>query len=763
MIDNTSGSDFERVINRSFDLAVSFNHEYVTTEHMLMALLEQPEVLAVLHRTNVNINQLTKDVQQFLADSSKHSMVFEPRFQPKYTTGLLTLIKQAKTQSMFLGRSTIESLDLLVAMFNSDQSWAYYFLNSNTLSKIVLLQAINSKSVNSENHINPEDAISLLSQFATNLNAKARRNSIDPLIGRESDVAQIVETLARKRKNNVLLVGHPGTGKTQIVEGLAVLIEHKKVPDVLACKEIWSLDVSSVVAGTKFRGDFEERMKNLVSALRSLPNVILFVDEIHMIMGAGSGGAQSNIDVANILKPALGRGEIRTIGATTHEEFRKYFEKDRALLRRFTKQMVEEPTPDDAKKILAALIPSFESYHNLSYEPMCVETAVDLSVVHIHNKHLPDKAIDLIDAAGAASRVNGLTQVTKDSVVNQLSKLTGIAVQNLCMSTDTPQHTEIESQLRSTIFGQDSAVTQVANTMLITLSGLRENQKTMGSFLFSGPSGVGKTELAFQLSQCLKCSFVRLDMSEFQEKHSVSRLIGSPPGYVGFGDGSTGSGALINELEQNPNCVLLIDEAEKAHPDVLNIFLQAMDRGVITSASQKTVSLSRVLLIFTSNLGSDCLSRSPIGFGDRSQLQDPTGAIRQFFAPEFRNRLDASIVFDPLTPQACESVVSKFLTNLSKLCAAKLVNLVVDPSARSWLAVHGFDREMGARPLSRCIDTHIKIPLSREMLFGRLTQGGCALVSVDKATNQLKLDCISNVKVDCNPAQVSTIEETNNQ
>jgi ATP-dependent Clp protease ATP-binding subunit ClpA len=482
-------------------------------------------------------------------------------------------------------------------------------------------------------------------------------------------------------------------------------------------------------------------MKNLVAAVKSLPNVILFVDEIHMIMGAGSGGGQSSMDVANILKPALGRGEIRTIGSTTHEEFRKHFEKDRALLRRFQKQDVEEPTAVDAKRILEGLIPSFERYHGVSYHADIASQAVDLSVKFVHGRYLPDKAIDLIDSAGASVKVLGVSSTVDIADLHQqLSKMAKISVDAI-EQKQTDINRDLEENISSRLFGQKRAVTQVVETVWMSLSGLRENNRTMGSFLFSGPSGTGKTELAKLLAENLHYQFVRFDMSEFQEKHSLARLIGSPPGYVGYSDGATGSGALINALEQNPQCVLLMDEVEKAHPEVVNIFLQGMDRGAITSANQKTVSLQNVILIFTSNLGASDMERAPVGFGREDRKGEDQAAIRQFFAPEFRNRLDAMVAFNKLDAVVCDQIVDKFLDQLKNLCAAKNVKITVNPAAKQWLVARGFDSSLGARPLNRCIDNNIKKPLAKELLFGKLVNGGSVLVTVD-ANNEIKLDCL---------------------
>jgi ATP-dependent Clp protease ATP-binding subunit ClpA len=737
-------SDFEKILNRSFDLAVEYQHEYVTLEHLLQACLEMNNLQELLSQMGKKLSPIKQDLLKFLKDTTKHSVVADIRFQPKYTATLLTLIKQAKAQSMFMGKQSIDAIDIVMAMFNVSQSWAVYYLNSHGITKSSMSDTLTRKGSQDDSTMSEDDAKLLLSQFAVNLNQKALQNKIDPLIGRETDVEQITHTLSRKNKNNVLLVGHPGTGKTQIVEGLAKRIVENQVPSALQQQEIWSLDVSAVVAGTKFRGDFEERMKNLITALKKLPNVILFIDEIHMILGAGAGGGQSSMDVANILKPALGRGEIKTIGSTTHEEYRKHFEKDRALLRRFLKQDVEEPTPEDTKKIITGLLSSFEKFHGITYDVGCVDSSVDLSVKYIFSKFLPDKAIDLIDAAGAAVKVSQGKVVSVQDIQQQLSSMAKISLDTV-EQKETDITKDLETNIQAKLFGQDSAITQVSESVWMTLSGLRESNKTMGSFLFTGPSGTGKTELAKLLAQNLNYAFVRFDMSEFQEKHALSRLIGSPPGYVGYADGNAGSGALINALEQSPQCVLLIDEVEKANPEVLNIFLQAMDNGQITSANQKTVTLKNVILIYTSNLGAAGMERAPLGFGREDRKGEDEIAIKQFFAPEFRNRLDAVIHFDKLQKITMHKILDKFLDQLNVLCKQKHVTVVVDPDAKEWLIDHGFDPQMGARPLGRCIDANIKKPMSKEILFGKLVHGGTVLVSVDEHSKSIKLDFLSKV------------------
>ena len=742
---HTHSSDFETVINRSFVLAVQLQHEYVTQEHVLYACLENVVFDQLLQRMQVPVDVLKQKVWQFLNDATKHSMVSDVSFQPKYTHVVLTVVKQAKAQSLFMGRIQILVQDLVLAMFNTRDSWAVYLLQSEGVTKASLQEQIVKHTHDSDHVLDEEQARLTLSSYAHDLNKKARNNKTDPLIGRQSDVDQIVHVLSRKNKHNVLLVGAPGVGKTQIVEGLAKLIVEKKTPEQLWDKEIWSLDVSALVAGTKFRGDFEERMKQVIQALQSLPDVVVFIDEIHMILGAGSGGGQSAMDVANILKPALSRGEIKCIGATTSEEFRKYFEKDRALLRRFHKQDVQEPSVSDTKLIVKGVLSGFSKFHSVKYAPECVDVAVDLAVKHIHNKHLPDKALDVIDHAGTIVKLAGLDQVTVNHVQQSVSDLAQISLDVIQQQHTTRTH-ELHERIKQKLFGQDHAVHQITDQVYMSLSGLRENTKCMGSFLLVGPSGVGKTEMAKLLAQELNYAFVRFDMSEFQEKHSVSRLIGSPPGYVGYADGAAGSGALITALESNPQCVLLIDEVEKAHPDVSQIFLQAMDAGQITSANQKTVHMNNCVLIFTSNLGAQDLDRNPLGFGMHDQSSADSDAhapaVKQFFAPEFRNRLDAVINFHKLSKSHMQHILHKFLEELNTQCALKHVTVTVDPQAQAWLIEHGFDPVMGARPLGRCVAEHIKKPMSKQILFGKLQHGGRVLVSVGD-DHKIKLDFMS--------------------
>lgn len=742
-------ASFEQAIQRAYQLAGGLHHELVTLEHLLAGLLENPTIQRVINKTGGDLDSLIKATSAWLNEDSNHVVVKGDSFQPRHTSLMVNVIKKAKTQSMFSGRKEAGPIDIYLALYGIPDSPASWFLEKYAAPKDKVSAYINSSGAADESSsgMTAEGALEILEQYCVNLNEKAAKGRIDPLIGREREVEQITQIMARRNKHNVILTGDPGVGKTVIVEGLARRIVEKDVPEMLLGHTIWSLDVASLVAGTKFRGDFEERMKQIIQAFSALPESIMFIDEIHMIMGAGSGGGSAgSLDAANMLKPALSRGEIRCIGSTTQEEYRKHFEKDRALVRRFQRLDVFEPSPDDAKRILRGIAKHYEDYHSLSFDPSALDAAVDLTVSHIFDKFLPDKAIDIIDSAAAWQRIrpselrtNTITRAEIEAEVSRVAKVPVTTVK----SNESEKLERLESDLKKAVFGQDDAVENVVNAIYMSRSGLRESDKTVGSFLFSGPSGVGKTEVAKQLAKSLGVHFVRFDMSEYQERHSVSKFIGSPPGYVGYGDGSAGSGLLINELETNPHCVLLFDEIEKAHPDVYNIFLQLMDRGSVGSSNGKTASARNAIVIYTSNLGAAEMEKEQIGFGRADTERDEdTQAINRFFTPEFRNRLDAVVKFNRLSKANMESIVDKFITQLNELGSRKKVRVVCDTAARAWLIDKGFDKNMGARPLARVIADNIKKPLSREILFGRLRNGGAAMVKI--TDGRLDFEFMSN-------------------
>lgn len=726
---------FESVIARAYQLAQQHRHELVTLEHLLAALLEERDIQLIITRNNGDLESLIKENAAWLDDTDNHVVVKQVQYNPRHTNLLSNVVKKSKTHSMFTDRQELGPIDLFLACYDIQDSPASYFIDKYAPSKDKVIEYISNYNSADAEVMDYKEAISILRQYCVNLNDRARNGNIDPLIGREKEVETITQILARRNKHNVLLIGDPGVGKTAVVEGLALRISNGDVPETLIDKTIWSLDIASLVAGTKYRGDFEERMKLILKALQSDPDSIAFIDEIHMIMGAGNGGGSNgSLDAANMLKPALSRGLIRCIGSTTQEEYRKHFEKDRALVRRFQKLDIFEPSVEDSKRILRGIAKSYEQYHGVTYQLSALDAAVDLTSKHIHDKFLPDKAIDIIDSAAAWQKIKPaeqrVTTITKKEIEAEVGRVAKIPVANV-KTSEVEKLANLEEDLKTVVFGQDEAIESLVNSVYMSRSGLRENDKTMGAFLFTGPSGVGKTESAKQLATSLGIDFVRFDMSEYQEGHSVSKFIGSPPGYVGYGDGSAGSGLLINQLETTPHCVLLFDEIEKAHPDVYNIFLQMMDRGMVTSSQGKSASARNAIVIYTSNLGAADMEKELIGFHDRSESRDEDiKAVKTNFTPEFRNRLDGIIRFKKLAKDNINRIVDKFLGQLNELSSKKRVSIVLDSAAKEWLIEKGFDKNMGARPLARTIAENIKKPLAKEMLFGKLKNGGAVMVKL---------------------------------
>lgn len=724
---------FEQTIQRSYQLASARQHELVTLEHLLAALLEDVDLVKLIKKAKGDPEAIKVAVLEYLDESSNH-VVVQGQYQPRHTQLLMNVVKKAKTQSMFSGRNEVGPVDLLLAIYGIQDSPAAYFLDQHGPSKEAITELVNKSQVQDLETIDPAEALQILETYCINLNHKADNGKIDPLIGREKEVESITQVLARRNKHNVIMVGDPGVGKTQIVEGLAKRIIDKDVPETLQDKTIWTVDIATLVAGTKFRGDFEERMKQIIRAFSSLDDAVMFIDEIHMIMGAGNaGGGNGTLDAANMLKPALSRGDIQCIGSTTMEEYRKHFEKDRALARRFQKLDIHEPSIADSKRILRGIKKYYEDYHDVRYDLAALDAAVDLTAQHMHGKYLPDKAIDIIDSAAAWQRIRPAserkTTITKKEIEQEVSRVAKIPEKNV-KSSENDKLSQLEKELDSVVYGQTEATKNLAEMVWLTRSGLREEEKTAGAFLFSGPTGVGKTEVAKQLARSLSIPLERFDMSEFMEKHAVSRMIGAPPGYVGYSDGQAGSGMLINTLEKNPHCVLLFDEVEKAHPDVFNILLQVMDNGMISSSNGKTVSARHAILIFTSNLGAQDMERNSIGFGSLERTDDDMDAINMFFRPEFRNRLDAIIRFNKLSKEHMMKIIDKFIAQMNDLSGRKRVNIVLDTETKEWLVKRGFDSKMGARPLARVIQEKIKKPLAKEMLFGKLKNGGAVTVHV---------------------------------
>jgi len=716
----------EALVERLFQLTRGYKHEYVTLEHLLAILLETDEVQDIfydidkdpVHTRDMIISYLENEVDAIDKDE----------FQPQKTVMLERVFNRAFTQAMFNGRQKLDPRDLLISILTEEQTPAVALLNQLGITREDLISYL-SNDATDEAETNTRDKPMkqerILEKFCDNLNMQAHDGLIDPMIGREAELEQLVQTIARRKKNNVILVGESGVGKTAIAEGLAHLINEDSVPDIIKDNTIYSLDIGALLAGTKFRGDFEERLKEVLDVLERREDAILFIDEIHMIMGAGNAG-QGNMDVANLLKPALQKGKLRCIGSTTYDEYRENFEKDKALNRRFYKVDVPEPTVADAKRIVKAAIPAYELYHEIAYEKQALDGAVDLTHKYWHNRQLPDKAFDALDAAAARQKLLPMEDrksvLELDDIRYEVAKLTRIPVDQLVLTKDSEYKTEkpvnIENVVKTKVFGQDEAITRLADSIYIAKAGLKDPNKPIGSYLFTGPTGVGKTETAKQLSEAMSMPLVRFDMSEYQERHTVAKLIGAPPGYVGYGEGGQGSGLLVNKLEETPNCILLLDEIEKAHPDVSNVLLQLMDNGMITNSEGKSVSARNAIVILTSNLGARDAERSTIGFGDNENTTASTEAVKKFFSPEFRNRLDAVVQFNKLDKKLMKQVTKKFVNDLREMLTPRGVNMSYSIQVIDWLTENGFTPSMGARPMSRLINEQIKKPLAKTLLFG---------------------------------------------
>tara|TARA_B110000503_G_scaffold134014_1_gene212391 strand:+ start:1112 stop:3343 length:2232 start_codon:yes stop_codon:yes gene_type:complete len=716
----------EQLVERIYALTRDYKHEYVTLEHLLFVLLDIEEIQEIM----TDLGQDYRDIQSALTtylETELDSLPVEEEFQPKKTVMLERVFSRAFTQALFNGRQKLTPRDLLISILSESNTPAVHFLATFNITRdslVSYLSDVNIKSAHSEVKMNSVKQERMLKRYCTNLNEAAIDGMIDPIVGREEQLETLIQTIARRKKNNVILVGESGVGKTAIAEGLAYLITEGRVPEIIEDHTVYSLDIGALLAGTKFRGDFEERIKEVLDILESRDDAILFIDEIHMIMGAGSAG-QGAMDVANLLKPALQRGLLRCIGSTTYEEYREHFEKDKALARRFYKVDVPEPSVEDAKRIVINAIPAYELFHELAYTQEALTGAVDLTHQYWHNRFLPDKAFDVLDAAAARQKLqpveNRKSILELDDIRYEVAKMTRIPVDQLVLTRDSEYKKEkpvdIEAALKINVYGQDEALQRLADSIYIAKAGLKDPNKPVGSFLFTGPTGVGKTETAKQLSAAMSMPLVRFDMSEYQERHTVAKLIGAPPGYVGYGDGS-GGGLLINKLEENPNCILLLDEIEKAHPDVSNVLLQLMDNGMISSSDGKSVSARNAIVILTSNLGARDAERNTIGFGENTNSGATDEAVKRFFAPEFRNRLDAVVHFRKLDKTLMQQVTVKFLRELDIMLKPRNIELIFDEKVVAWLTENGFTESMGARPMARLINERVKKPLSKELLFG---------------------------------------------
>jgi ATP-dependent Clp protease ATP-binding subunit ClpA len=741
----------ERALHQALTFANERHHEYATLEHLLLALIDDQDASAVMRACNVDLEELKRTLVTYI-DSELDNLVTGYDEDSKPTAGFQRVIQRAVIHVQSSGREEVSGANVLVAIFAERESHAAFFLQEQQMTRYDAVNYIShgiAKRAGSAEARAPRGAEEeqqnqaggeaeeggkkkqqdALTAYCVNLNKKAKAGRIDPLIGREPEINRTIQVLCRRSKNNPLYVGDPGVGKTAIAEGLAKRIVEGQVPEVLADATIFALDMGTLLAGTRYRGDFEERLKQVVKELEEYPGAVLFIDEIHTVIGAGatSGGA---MDASNLLKPALSSGTIRCIGSTTYKEFRQFFEKDRALVRRFQKIDVNEPTVDDAIAIMKGLKPYFEEFHHVRYTNDAIKAAVELSARYINDRKLPDKAIDVIDETGASQMLLPESRRKKTISVKEIEATiaTMARIPPKSVSADDEKVLgNLEEELKRVVYGQDTAITALASAIKLARAGLREPEKPIGSYLFSGPTGVGKTEVAKQLAASLGVELLRFDMSEYMERHTVSRLIGAPPGYVGFDQG----GLLTDGVDQHPHCVLLLDEVEKAHPDLFNILLQVMDHGKLTDHNGKQISFRNVILIMTTNAGAADLAKPAIGFGSSKREGDDMEAINRLFSPEFRNRLDAIIPFGSLPVPVIHQVVQKFVMQLEAQLAERGVTFELTPDAIAWLADKGYDERMGARPLARVIQEHIKKPLADEVLFGKLKKGGTVRVSVE--------------------------------
>ena len=734
----------ESALHRALEAANERSHEYATLEHLLLALLDDRDAAAVMRACTVDIDTLRTRITTYL-DNDLGALVSKEATEAQPTTGFQRVIHRAVVHVQSSGREEVTGANVLVAIFAERESHAAYFLQEQEMTRFDAVQYIShgiakrpgmteprhvrgvdeDQAAEGEERKPGQDA---LNTYCVNLNKKARDGKIDPLIGREKEVLRTIQVLCRRQKNNPLFVGDPGVGKTAIAEGLARKIIKGEVPEVLQDATIFALDMGALLAGTRYRGDFEERLKAVMKEIENYPGSILFIDEIHTVIGAGatSGGA---MDASNLLKPALQSGTVRCIGSTTYKEYRQHFEKDRALVRRFQKIDVKEPSVEDTIEILKGLKPYFESFHKLKYTNDAIKTAVELSARYIHDRKLPDKAIDVIDETGASQMLVVESKRKKKITVKEI-EATVATMARIPPKTVTKSDAEVlinlQKDLKRVVFGQDKAIEALASAIKLSRAGLREPEKPIGCYLFSGPTGVGKTEVARQLADLMGIELLRFDMSEYMEKHTVSRLIGAPPGYVGFDQG----GLLTDGIDQHPHCVLLLDEIEKAHPDLFNILLQVMDHGKLTDHNGKSVDFRNVILIMTTNAGASDMAKPAMGFGSTKRTGDDTEAINRMFTPEFRNRLDAVVPFSGLPPEVITMVVEKFIFQLEAQLADRGVMIELSEEASKWIAEKGYDEKFGARPLARVIQEYIKKPLADELLFGKLEHGGTVKVVV---------------------------------
>ena len=728
--------ELELSIASLFDKAHEANIQYITVEHLLLMILSDYDVKEFFKSEGIQLESIKQDLNEHLKDSIVKKIDQQKPVQP--TLGFQRVLQRAVFHIQSSGKGVVKPINILVAIFSEKESHSVFVLNKYKISRLDVVtylshgpKSVEGSSQESDDYDDDNSKSKTnKNEFLINLNNQAKNKKIDKVIGRKKEIERLIQILSRRNKNNPLLVGESGVGKTAIAEGLAYLIATGDTPDIIKDSVVYSLDIAGLIAGTKYRGDFEKRLKGVLTFLSKEDKPILFIDEIHTIIGAGSASG-SSLDVSNLLKPALGKGQIRCIGSTTFQEYRGIFNQNQALSRRFQKIDVVEPSFDECEEILKGIVDVYEEYHDVSYSEESIKSAVELSSKYINDRFLPDKAIDVIDETGAFKNINRgnkkSIKITKDDIEMTISKITKIPEQSIS-SSDKKNLKNIEENLKRVIFGQDKAVETLSNAIKLSRVGLRDENKTIGSFLFTGPTGVGKTEISKQLSNILGIELIRFDMSEYMERHTVSRLIGAPPGYVGFDQG----GLLTEAIVKSPHCVLLLDEIEKAHPDIFNILLQVMDAGVLTDNNGRKSDFRNVILIMTTNIGADLLSKRNIGFNETSNESDAMNSLNKLFSPEFRNRLDETIQFSYLDKKVILSIVDKFLTKLQAQLDKRNVEIVVSKKVVEWIANNGYDKEMGARPMERFISQNIKKPLVDKLLFGNLKGGGVIKLDIDK-------------------------------
>ena len=728
------------IFENSINLAKGLEHEYITIEHIVYSMISDKETFTLLESFGADATFIKDNLDHYLKNSLNDIKISEKNYKPKKTNSVERVLNRCFTQVLFSGRQRMEVADVIISVLSEKNSFGFYFLQKGGVTKERFVKYFQENVVQSESNdvegeikqISNNQIDRVLNQFCTNLSVKAKQRKIDPVIGRDDEIEKIQLVLARRNKSNVLMVGDPGVGKTAIAEGIARKIHEKKVPKFIQDHQVYTLDISAMLAGSKYRGDFEERVKAVLNALEKKGKIILFIDEAHMMQGAGAASQSSN-DMANMLKPILTKGVIKLIASTTWEEYRKHFESDRALMRRFQRVTIEEPSAEMAVKILKGLKKYYEQHHNVKISDAAIEQAVKLSVKYMTDKKLPDKAIDIIDCASARYKLKddegmeGVSQIVDiEQITYELSKMINMPLESVAQK-ESKNLADLDSQMKGVVYGQDTAVETLLDKVFVSQAGMKSPNKPIGSFLFLGPTGCGKTETAKQLADKMGMQLIRFDMGEYQEKHSVSRLIGAPPGYVGYEDNA---GMLITKLQETPNAILLMDEIEKAHTDVSNVLLAFMDNGFVTGANGKVADGRNTILIMTSNLGAADNERNSIGFGTLERDDEDDKAVKKFFSPEFRNRLDAVIKFSSLKGDTVTQIVKKFISDLNSQLKDKGIEIVLNAKSTGWLADKGYDKKMGARPLARIIDNEIKSPLSRRVLFGDLVDGGRVTVDI---------------------------------